>query len=227
MTSVIAQHVPDVSTFSGLCDFMALGNVCEIGVFLQRRFYTENDLDPMDLEECHSARFRYRQFQLWFSSKYTILIDGEHVTPFAVFRRSLVEFMAAVSFYKYRMEEEVPVVPNLTSETLLQAFLEFFKSEYPELLVTFKQLTKKNHSFFYWTGPRFEVKLRNGEGTVEQFDFKDFQLYAGNEVQHTGAASSGKRKLTDDGSECTFIAEWEPLTNFVQIRWDSFRGWPE
>jgi hypothetical protein len=222
LIAVIAQHVPDISTFSGLCDIMALGNVCELGVLFQRGFYEAKDLDPMVLEECASARWRYRQFQTSFTRKYTIIIDGEHITPHTVFHHSLLEFMAAITCHELWMGKQVSAVPNLTSKTLVQVFTEFIALEYPELLMALQQLIGQHHSFFYWTGPRFEVELRKAEGpVVEQMDFKDIQLYSRKDVQSTQAqtgmeidasdvgTSSKKQKSADNGSECVFIEEWD------------------
>jgi hypothetical protein len=213
--SAITPHVPDVTTFSGLCDVMALGNLCELGVFLQRRFYTEDDLDPAVLEECLAASWRYRQFQVWFHCNHTIIVDGEHVQPLAVFRRSLLEFMAAVSSYEFQMGEEAPAVHNLTAQSLLDVFTTFFEHEYPELLKTWTRLSGTHPSLFYWTGPTFEVKLRKDTGIVaERIDFKDFQLYGGSEGEMKSVKDNAptlmnpgkKRKSPDDESTCMCIA---------------------
>ena len=61
--TVVDAHLPDVTTFTGLCDVMMVGNLCEFGVLMQRRFYEGGDISEDDIEETRMARWRYRQFQ--------------------------------------------------------------------------------------------------------------------------------------------------------------------
>jgi len=60
MTGVDEWHVPDVCTPSGLLDLIALGNLCELGVLIQRETYS-GWVEPEMLEETLVARQQYRK----------------------------------------------------------------------------------------------------------------------------------------------------------------------
>src|SRR6202453_2296331 len=134
--SVISPHVPDVLTFSGLCDMMLLGNVCELGVLLQWRFYEGGTIPDNDVEECRMARWRYRQFQTWFQSTHVLVVNGRLYKPLAAFCRSLVHFTAAICWHKCKYNNVVPHHTYFTLRILLQACGCFFRDEYPELFNT-------------------------------------------------------------------------------------------
>ena len=70
---MMEPHVPDVTTPAGLCDLMAVGNLCELGTILDRESYLEEPTAD-NVEEALVARWRYQQIALWFNRKYTVKI---------------------------------------------------------------------------------------------------------------------------------------------------------
>jgi len=206
--TVVDGHVPDVTTFSGLCDMMMLGNVCELGVLMQRRFYEGGNISEDDIEECRMARWRYRQFQTWFQSEHVLVVNGKCYEPMAAFRRSLVEFTAGVCRHKYKFNDKVPHHKNFTGSNLLQVFAKFLKLEYPEMLEAWKDVGRQRKGLvFYWNGPRFEVRLRSalGDKTGVLDEFEDDSNSVGDAP---GGSSDGcevegpnseARKVSDGG----------------------------
>jgi hypothetical protein len=202
--------VPDVTTYSGLCDMMLLGNVCELGVFMQRRFYDGGNLTEEDIEECAMARWRYRQFQTWFQSAHVLVVNGKSYEPIAAFRRSLVGFMAALCRHKYKFDGDVPHHPKFTARHMLHVFGRFLMLEYPELLGRWKMVCRQPESkVFYWDGPMFEVKLRceDGEETEVLEDFDDSPPHDTEDVPVRSVVSSRgrKRKHSETPGELSFV----------------------
>ena len=173
--TVVHAHLPDVTTFAGLCDVMMVGNLCEFGVLMQRRFYEGGDISEDDIEETRMARWRYRQFQTWFQSEHVLVIKGKCYEPMAAFRRSLIEFTAAVCRHKHHFNEKVPHHNNFTGKNIVQVLRNFLKLEYPELVKPWRKLSKQNKGWvFYWNGPRFEVRSRStlaeNTGVLDEFE---------------------------------------------------------
>ena len=54
MTAEHGGHVVDITSKEGLCDLMAVGNVCELGTIFQRDGY-EHGRDPAMLAETRCA----------------------------------------------------------------------------------------------------------------------------------------------------------------------------
>lgn len=191
--SVISAHVPDITTFSGLCDMMLLGNICELGVLLQRRFYEGGGkIEDTDLEECRMAGWRYRQFQTWFQSTHVLVVKGRCYEPLAAFRWSLIQFTAAVCWHKYRYNEAVPHHPNFLSQTLLSVLDEFFRLEYPELLPRWQQVYAEKTQELHWNGPKFDIRLRTDVDREVLMEFEDFPLSMKNEVENEADESESQ-----------------------------------
>lgn len=163
----------------GVLEVAALGNLCEAGSILQRGHYGGNVSAAM-AEETVVARWQYRQFQVYMARNYTVLVDDKPVSVFWVFRRSLVEFLAALLTYKKAWEHLTPVQqPGCNSSALLKTRIQkFFKSEYPELLECWKALVLDGHNSFYWTGPAFSlVPLTRENHIVETNEVEDWEIY--------------------------------------------------
>lgn len=138
---------------------------------MQRRFYEQRSLPDADIEECTMARWRYRQFQTWFQSRYVLVVRGRCYEPMAAFNRSLIEFMVAVCWHKYKFEGVVPQHKNLSQVYVAHVFGRFLCNEYPELFQRWKKLAKAHKTrVFYWSGPKFEVKLRRDGEVLEVLD---------------------------------------------------------
>ena len=101
---------------------MLLGNVCELGVFMQRRFYEAGSIPEVDIEESRIARWRYRQFQTWFQSAHVLVVNGQCYEPIVVFRRCLVEFMAALCWHKFKYNKCVSHEQDFLSTYMVHVF---------------------------------------------------------------------------------------------------------
>jgi hypothetical protein len=66
---------------------MLLGNVCQLGVFMQQNFYEVGHSTEAELEECAMARWRYHQFQVWFQSTHVLVVNRRCYEPMAAFGR--------------------------------------------------------------------------------------------------------------------------------------------
>jgi hypothetical protein len=184
---VANPHIPDVTTFQGLCDIMMLGNVCELGVFMQRKFFDGATTMENEVEECGMARWRYRQFQTWFQSRHVLLVNGRCYEPIAAFRRSLVEFMAAVCWHKRGFTGNVPHHKNFTFLNMIYVYARFLRLEYPELLETWKRRVKSREAkVLFWNGPKFEVRLRSDHDGEVLEEFEDFPVVSGENAMVEG-----------------------------------------
>src|ERR1700675_827013 len=132
MTSVSEPHIPDITTHTGLCDLMALGNLCILSLILDWRSY-KNGLTKEEVDECKAARWHYEQMQMSFSKCYTITIGDSKVRPWSVFDRSLVEFAAAVVNQKYIYVDEAPIVEGCSASEVNSCVWDFVKESYSEL----------------------------------------------------------------------------------------------
>jgi hypothetical protein len=171
-------HFPDMKTQAGLCDVMALGNICELGTLLDRLSYCSK-VGPEEEEECAMARWHYRQVKIWFADKYKIRVKDYFVHPMSVFRRSLVAFMAALVESKYLRADQAPEVQALE---LKKRVLGFINLDHPELAGAFSRMMDKGGGHFAWAGPSMRIKRRKrAEELVELLDFEDFPLFPSQE----------------------------------------------
>ena len=205
----MSVHVPDLMTFQGLCNMMALGNLCSLGAILERPYYTGQILEE-ELQECWVAHWHYLQLCLWFSKNHTIKVEGRFVAPKSIFQRSLVEFMAAVVTEKKMAEEDAPVIPGCSSDDILRCLETFIMAEDEDLLKPFKTLMEQGHHYLDWSSGQFEIETRHpDDAVVESLNFTDFILLADPVSAHIGGKASsshtvptpvvGKRKLCFDG----------------------------
>jgi hypothetical protein len=177
ITSVMDPHFPNIKTQAGLCDIMALGNLCELGTILDRRSY-RMDLDFAEVEEFAMARWHYRQFKAWFTDKYKVKVKKALVNPMSVFRRSLVEFMAALVQYKYLYVDKVEAVQGCSALEFNKRVLAFINSEHLELVDAFSRMINDGHGYFTWTGPAMRIKKRKRDDHLKEIiDFEDFRLF--------------------------------------------------
>src|ERR1700677_3058404 len=96
-------------TYDGLCDMMALGNFCCLGAMLERTFYSD-EMSPEELEECHMAQWNYLQLCVLFAKNHIVKIESRLIRPMSIFRRSLIEFMAAMATEKKIIKKNLPYV---------------------------------------------------------------------------------------------------------------------
>ena len=185
-TLVLEPHIPDLTTPSGLCDFMALGNLCVLGTILERQSYV-GDMDPNVVKECLVARWHYEQIRLWFHRQYTITVGGTMVMPSSVFGWSLVKFMAGLVNQKYLYVEDVPEVPGCSAKELNRRVVALLRSEFPELELAFTNLLDGDHEKLSWDGPEMEIKVREADDDLaEAMDFDDFVLFPEEDELNSG-----------------------------------------
>ena len=176
-------HVPNLADYNGLLDFMAVGNVLELGQILDRRSYSRVELHWHETAEMAISRWHFRKARKMFIEKY-VTYDGEQrIHASSVFQRSLVEFAASLIVYKMAYAEEEGGVLGLKAEALEAKLTAYFELNYPELLECFHTLVKARARWLNWNGPKFTVKRRTREHDPAvgrpgpKFDFDDLVLY--------------------------------------------------
>jgi hypothetical protein len=189
-------HVPDLSTLNGLMDFISVGNILELSIVLDPRFYLCRDPSPLEREEMASARQWYRTIQMDFATKHVISVDGKSISPFMIFQRSLVEFTAAIQVYKEDRENDPKFAKQRTFEGCTAASVgtkmyQFFKSNYPELVPRLQQLIQARFPFLYWTGPSLTIRPRTPADEEPSLrDFDDHPLYEWPDKSHAPGKSA-------------------------------------
>ena len=182
-------HVPDITTTAGPMDMMAIGNLLELANVIDRHSYQQG-IHWTEEPEMALAQWRYRKLQVYFTKRYVTMVGGKSVSPLSVFRRSLVEFAAAIIVYKRSVKGAAyPKVKGCTKYQLEQKMINLFKSNYPELLPALRALVAKEHEFMYWTGPPITIRpVEKGDHTrrtkwvetmkaVRQLDFDDNPIF--------------------------------------------------
>jgi hypothetical protein len=153
-------HVPDVLTENGLKDIMAIGNILELATVIDRRCYRSTSLPSKEREEMGLSRSMYRRLQSIIAQKFIVHVQGKPISPFMVFRRSLVEFAAAVVVYKQDREKEVVKIPLCPSTKVKEKMVLFFELNFPELLPRLHLLIDSRTEYLYWTGPKISITKR-------------------------------------------------------------------
>jgi len=136
-------------------DIMAIGNILELVMVLDHRCYKSGSFSHKERIEMGTARSMYRQLQKIIACHYSISVDGTPIHSLLVFRRSLVEFAAAVTDS-----------PESTAEDVEEKTTSFFEANYPELLSRFHDLVKKGFKYLYWTGPKLSIARRTDSHRV-------------------------------------------------------------
>jgi hypothetical protein len=154
-------HVPDISTTTGLMDLMAIGNLLELAPVLDRRSYRKAGVVQAEQHEMAVARWWYRKIQVLFTTRHVTHVGGKPTAPLAIFRRSLVEFAAAIIGYKRDMDTFAPRIYGCSAVGMSRKMTDLFTANYPELLDAVEKQVDKGHGFLYWTGPAIEIRLRD------------------------------------------------------------------
>jgi len=129
------------------------------------------------------------------AQSFAIKVDGMLVPPLLVFRRSLVEFAAAVVVYKEDMEGNFTHSLAITPEKVKAKTLLFFEGNFPDLIPRLQALIHAHMEFLYWTGPQLSITLRT-----------DQHQYFSHECQNTPAMETLQRKLSDRPCRYTWKA---------------------
>lgn len=179
-------HVPNITTVSGLMDILAIGNLLEIAQIIDRRWY-EGGIDPVEATEMAVARWRYRKLQTYFAKRYVVEVGGHIISTLSIFRRSLVEFAAAVVVYKREKYDVAPEELGGSAIEMEADMKDLFRSNHPELLPCLERLIKEDAQYLYWTGPSITIRRRGlddiysssapGPEAKKTLDFMDTKIF--------------------------------------------------
>jgi hypothetical protein len=155
---------------------MAVGNWLSLGHLVDKRHYKDN-LPPEDLEEQRIARMNYGIFRKFFHRHYSVVVREKIISPFSLFRRSLVQFSSALVLYKWKAAPTAPEVPGCPPAVFQMELEAMLQEQYPELMPSYKRTFGKT-SHFHWTGPDFTIRPRlPADADQEVQDFDDFVIF--------------------------------------------------
>jgi hypothetical protein len=185
-------HVPNVLSSDGLKDIIAVGNLLDLAGIIDHRAYLANGIPAKDRLEVGTCRSMYRQLQSVICRNFVIRVAGKPILPLLVFRRSLVEFAAAVVVYKENAEARFPNLATYSAARVKEKTLEHFRSNHPDLLPRLQDLIKNQFQYLYWTGPEISITEHTKDHCLFSFqkrntaamelnrklrDFTDWPLY--------------------------------------------------
>jgi hypothetical protein len=172
-------HVPDISTVHGLMVLLAVGNVLECSQIIDRRSYSQSGVHWNEHGEMAAARRQYRHLQVLFALRYVVHVGENAVLPRLLFKRSLVEFAAAVLVYKKQRVNKVEKVPGCTFAALEEKCQAVFRSNHPDLVPCLNRLVKEGVEYLYWRGPPITITQRTPEHAKleEDKDFRDRPIF--------------------------------------------------
>jgi hypothetical protein len=157
---------------------MAMCNYIECAQVLERGSYMKTGLHWHDQHEMGRVRFKCRQLQLRFSLAFKIIINGKPIHPQAIFRRSLVEFAAAVVAYK---EEKHPDAsragPGCDARAVKAKMCSLFEANFPHLLPCLLRLVDERVTDMQWTGPPLSIARRSQPSENREFFSFDDGFY--------------------------------------------------
>lgn len=87
-----------------------------------------------------------------FSRKFTVLLDGEAVSPLYIVNRMLGEFAAAAVIFSQAVDSLQQGCYQF-KDAIEQIFTEY----HPEVTAYYSYCVKQCHKDFLWTGPRVEI----------------------------------------------------------------------
>ena len=207
------HHIPNMADNQGFWDIVMIGNVLECAQVLDIRSYSSLGVLAHELVEMAVARGRYRRLSVIFEGQYSVTVGSIKTNPFSVFRRSLVEFAAALIVYKKEHDRSHDIC---SAKDVEDKMMIFFKKNYPELLPCLLEIISKKSGSFSWTGPPIEIQpIRQTRQTVSQqedehirLDFVDLTIYP---ISERGAPSPpaannstlelGDRESEDEGED--------------------------
>jgi hypothetical protein len=140
-------------------DVIMVGNVIELADILNRRHYTK-DATAIEQEEENVIRWRYRLFAKWFIMNYTTYVGDKLVNPGYIFKRSLVQFMAAISSY-VKSSPNSTGIKGVTPLLVQSKISHFIRRCYNELFREYARILGKTASDFSWIGPDITVSKRD------------------------------------------------------------------
>ena len=150
---------------------MAVGNLLELGHLLDKRFY-DGTLPKESLEEHNVARLNYHLLQKIFVQKYSVKIDGQLVSPIAIFRRSFVTFAASLVVYKWWGYDEGTDGVTCTPQLFDDSVVSMIKGSYPESFWDYKEQSRRP-LYMHWMKSSLYIRARLPEdraGEISELD---------------------------------------------------------
>jgi hypothetical protein len=206
-------HVPDMTTMAGLMDVIAIGNLLELAHVIDHRHY-DGEIQWVESREMAMARWRYRKLQTHFAKWYVTIIDGVSVCPISVFRRSLVEFAAAIIIYKRKATAaSFPKAEGCSKQLFERKMYNLFQVNYPELMPRLRTLVTTESEHMYWNGPPITIRRRekgdrmrstkhsSPKKMMPTFDFPDSRLYP----EHPSTVGDDCNVVVGDDSPLMFV----------------------
>jgi len=188
---------------------MAVGNWLSLGHLVDRRHFGDV-LAPEDLEEQRLAKLNYAIFRKFFQRHFSVLVGDKLISPFALFRRSLVQFSSALVQYKWKAAPTAPKVPGCPGAVFQIELEAMLMEQHPELMHSYKRIFSKT-MHFHWTGPDFTIRPRlPADADQEVQDFDDFVIFEQpedtdseeqeDELPEESAVVKGKKRQNDGKS---------------------------
>jgi hypothetical protein len=158
-TAFTRGHIPDITSSEGFPDVEDVETLIELSAAINRTHYTDKT-PPEVVQEEKAARMRYRSFQLWFTERFIVEMDRKWVSPFYMFRRSLIDLGSTIYGYLQHTPGHRHVAPNCTDVAFRKVVQRLLQKDYPELVPKFKALVKEPSALLGWSGPHFFIHCR-------------------------------------------------------------------
>ena len=160
------------------------------------------------IQEEVAARLRLRQFMLWMSKSFVLVIDEYWVSTNYVFLRFMVDLASAIFGYLHDRTWLHHEAPACTAIKFKLAVLRFIRQDYPELEGKLVASFAEPTALFTWTGPDFQIHYRPvlppSVITQEHVDFPADPIYldngSGAQLPVEAAAEETVRPESEDGS---------------------------
>jgi hypothetical protein len=184
-----------------------VGALIQLGEALNPSHYNGTAAADTIQEEI-AARRRLRQFMLWMSQSFVLVIDEYWVSTNYVFLRYMVDLESAIFGYLRDRTWLHHEAPTCTATRFKITVLRMISKDYPELegklLASFAEPT----ALFTWTGPDFQIHYRPvlppSAITQEHVDFLADPIYIDKgpavEVAVAAAAEENDPPESEDGS---------------------------
>jgi hypothetical protein len=173
-------HIPDMDNPQGLLDIIAIGNILECAQVLDRRSYKIPGVPLVEQSEMAMARWRYRKLAVVFAQQYSMAVGGQQISPLSIFRRSLIEFAAAIIIYKREQECQEPCC---TAADVYQKVSMLFEANYPEFIPCLETMISNKVGSLIWTGPPITIQPNSAGKPTRQaaistsLNFVDLKIY--------------------------------------------------
>lgn len=204
---------------------MAVGNLLTLGHLLDKRFY-KDALPKEYMEEQNVARFNYNLLQKHFAQHYSMMVDGQLVSPFAIFRKSFFKFAASLVSYKWRAYDETTDGKTCTPQIFEGHVAKMIQEDYAEFSWEYK-LERRRPLHMHWDPLSLHIRARQPEDRAREIseleadddedssdsddsrdseDSGDSEDSMESEERNPGSATISNRKRRGSGNFYLFIS---------------------